>query len=595
MENNGLEETNEASPRAVAKLEGDVFTIQNEDWDKQSGGAKTLNIGHDDSEFGNELDNISDKISSQVVDKLEGDTYSIQNNEDHKESKQVKIQNICHNGPKYDNGQDDLSNKTGFQTIKKLDGDAFTVQNEDHNNDSKEVKVQNFGKYGPRFEKEPDDISNNIYEMIYVNSNTHEEVQDNKTIELELAHWVDEKRDLQYGPREENLKTNSSSIPDELFQKVHESNSTKFESQANIVGKEYFGTDVDNSEYFESKNQKVNLDNNLEHNDLAKDKDDNRSMDSTQVNRKTDNTSNEDNNLEPLFDRVEVLGVDVSQRTSTLTSDADPGTQHVVKKAAALKNFVREKSLVVVSTLLRRLSIKIDEGSMGNLDDKDKDISYSSRNSESKEVYEKIVEKTTWNPLYYIKMPSDADAKNKIDQREEPISEGPLQPIAMKGRIILYTRLGCQESKEVRQFLYIKRLRYVEINIDVYPSRKMELEKNSKSTSVPKVFFNEILIGGLSELKTLNESGKLDEKIDFLINEAPTFEGPVPPLSGEDDVSTSAALDEMALIVRKMKISIVVKDRFSKMRRFTNCFLGSQAVDFLSEDQYLERNEVSLI
>ena len=141
----------------------------------------------------------------------------------------------------------------------------------------------------------------------------------------------------------------------------------------------------------------------------------------------------------------------------------------------------------------------------------------------------------------------------------------------------------------------MKRLRYVEINIDVYPSRKQELEKISGSTSVPKVFFNEILIGGLNELKAQSQSGKLDEKIEFLVNEAPSIEAPLPPLSGEDDESSSGALDEMALIVSKMKEVIVAKDRFYKMRRFTNCFLGSEAVDFLSEDQYLERQEVSMV
>ncbi|XWS23840.1 hypothetical protein CRYUN_Cryun28dG0049600 [Craigia yunnanensis] len=129
-------------------------------------------------------------------------------------------------------------------------------------------------------------------------------------------------------------------------------------------------------------------------------------------------------------------------------------------------------------------------------------------------------------------------------------------------------------------FLHQKRLRYVEINIDLYPSRKLELEKFSGSCAVPKVFFNEVLIGGLSELKDLDESGKLDEKIDFLITEASSAEAPLPPLSGE-----------LALIVRKMKETIVVKDRFYKMRRFINCFLGSEVVDFLSEDQYLERGE----
>ena len=163
----------------------------------------------------------------------------------------------------------------------------------------------------------------------------------------------------------------------------------------------------------------------------------------------------------------------------------------------------------------------------------------------------------------------------------------------MKGRIILYTRLGCQDCKEARLFLHRKRLRYVEINIDVYPSRKLELERIAGSSAVPRVFFNEVLIGGLSELMGLDESGKLDEKIDYAITEGPSFEAPLPPLSGEDDMSSSGAIDELAVIVRKMKGFVVVKDRFYKMRRFTNCFQGSEAVDFLSEDQYLEREEVS--
>ena len=73
----------------------------------------------------------------------------------------------------------------------------------------------------------------------------------------------------------------------------------------------------------------------------------------------------------------------------------------------------------------------------------------------------------------------------------------------------------------------------------------------------------------------------------------PPFEAPLAPLSGEDDMSASGAIDELAVVARKMKESIPVKDRFYKMHRFTNCVLGSEVVDFLSEDKYLEREEVS--
>ncbi|XWS25239.1 hypothetical protein CRYUN_Cryun27aG0052400 [Craigia yunnanensis] len=294
---------------------------------------------------------------------------------------------------------------------------------------------------------------------------------------------------------------------------------------------------------------------------------------------------------EPVFDGTEIPGMEANRSSSTRSFYPDPREEGSVwpEKAVALKNFVKEKGAVAVTSVLRRLSFRTDEVEQAPVD-VDKDTSDSAKLGEQTAVSPKTSERPAWNPLNYIKMSRDADAESKAEQGENIIEESIL-PLVTKGKIILYTRSGCQDCREVRLFLHRKRLRCVEINTDVYPSRKLELEKFSGSCAVPKVFFNEVLIGGLSELKDLDESGKLDEKIDFLITEAPSVEAPLPPLSGEDDVSSNEPVDELALIVQKMKATIVVKDRFYKMRRFTNCFLGFEAVDFLSEDQYLERAE----
>lgn len=308
----------------------------------------------------------------------------------------------------------------------------------------------------------------------------------------------------------------------------------------------------------------------------------------------------EEEAAEPVFDGTEVPGMEANRSTSTRSLDLAPETQVYAwpEKAVALTNFVKEKSTVAVSTVLRRLSGRKDEIGQDVPDDEHKNDSDghnveagtdSAKESEVKEISQKTPERSSWNPLSYIMMSRD-DPENKGDGEEEVIEEAP-PTIPMKGRIIIYTRLGCQDCKEVRLFLHWKRLSYVEINIDVYPGRKLELEKISGSSAVPKVFFNEVLIGGLSELKALGDSDKLDEKINDLISEAPSVEAPSPPLSGEDDVSNSGTIDELAVIVRKMREAIVFKDRFYKMRRFTNCFIGSEAVDFISEDQYLEREE----
>lgn len=297
---------------------------------------------------------------------------------------------------------------------------------------------------------------------------------------------------------------------------------------------------------------------------------------------------------DPVFDGTEAPESEGTRSPSSQSLDLDPEAPASAwpEKAVALKNFVKVKSAVAVSTVFRRLSGRKDDDGLPDGEEKnDNEEEDSNTDSKPKEAAQKAGERSTWNPLNYIKIGRDADIQNKPEQPEDAYVENPVGQPAMKGRIIVYTRLGCQECKEVRSFMHEKRFKYVEINIDIYPSRKLELEKNTGSSAVPRVYFNDFLVGGLRELKAMDESGKLGEKIDVIINEEPSPAAPLPPLSGEDDDSGRGKIDELTSIVRKMKESIVLRDRFYKMRRFSNCFLGSEAVNFLSEDQYLEREE----
>lgn len=133
------------------------------------------------------------------------------------------------------------------------------------------------------------------------------------------------------------------------------------------------------------------------------------------------------------------------------------------EKAAALKNFVKEKGSGAVANVMRRLSGKKDETGQDVSIDEDNVASDSGKDSEAVEASKRMAERYSWNPLNYIKMSSDVDSENRTEQRQEVVKEPP-QPLVMKGRVILYARLGCQESREVRLFLYWKRLRYVEID-----------------------------------------------------------------------------------------------------------------------------------
>ncbi|KAJ1258677.1 hypothetical protein BS78_10G093900 [Paspalum vaginatum] len=306
----------------------------------------------------------------------------------------------------------------------------------------------------------------------------------------------------------------------------------------------------------------------------------------------------EDKSEEPVFDGTELPEMEEMRRSSNQSVELESEVQGSVlnERAVAIKNFVKEKSALAVSTFMRRLSGKKDENEFKiEADRSDTSECTNEKTGSDAEpkpegALQKSEERTAWNPLNFIKIGRDFDMFVTGEAGNEDVSAVLEQP-TVKGRIILYTKLGCEECKLVRLFLYQKRLKYVEINIDIFPSRKLELEKNSGSSTVPKVYFNDLLIGGLNELKNMEDSGMLDENIGLLFKEEPSSSAPMPPLPGEDDESGSGKMDELATIVRKMRESITPKDRFYKMRRFSNCFLGSEAVDFLSEDQYLERDE----
>ncbi|KAG1366482.1 Glutaredoxin [Cocos nucifera] len=324
------------------------------------------------------------------------------------------------------------------------------------------------------------------------------------------------------------------------------------------------------------------------------------SEDSKETNQSTEEVLAEEKEADPVFDGTEAPELEATRSPlgQPLELDSEEQGRAWPEKAVALKNFVKEKGVVAVSTVLRRLSGRKDEDGLPDGDEKDDNFTKgngeeedSSSDPKLKEVSQKAGERSTWNPLNYIKIGRESDNRSKPEQVEHVQAESSVEERVVKGRIIVYTRLGCQDCKMVRLFMHQKGLKYVEINIDIFPSRKLELEKNTGSSAVPQVFFNDFLIGGMSELKAMDESGKLDEKINNLFTEEPSPAAPLPPLPGEDDESGSGKIDELASIARRMRESIIPRDRFYKMRRFSSCFLGSEAVDFLSEDQYLEREE----
>lgn len=385
---------------------------------------------------------------------------------------------------------------------------------------------------------------------------------------VEIENKIEEQETMKsigeiFSPKHNNVETENKKKMEQEFEETMKSIGEKFSPKHNVEIEEMEEIDIHEEDKTVAQRDKLISDN---------DDDDTES-------------SSDSKDEEPMEEKEEESKPHVVDQSSSHDSqDPISSTSVWTEKAAVIKNFVRVKSEVAVHTFMRRLSGKIPNDGKDTRDDESKETKLAdSPKAEGKSI---------WNPLSYLKMMQNDDSVDKVEART---MEAELEPVMMKGRIIIYTRLGCEECIECRLYLHEKRLRYVEINVDIYPTRKLELEKIAgPSSDVPKVFFNEELVGSLKELKEMEETGELQEKINHLIAEAPPREAPLPPFSGEDDASSKGPVDELALIVRKMK-PLIVKDRFYKMRRFKNCFLGSEAVDFLSADQRLEREEVTNI
>ncbi|XVF85627.1 hypothetical protein PTKIN_Ptkin17bG0131500 [Pterospermum kingtungense] len=146
-----------------------------------------------------------------------------------------------------------------------------------------------------------------------------------------------------------------------------------------------------------------------------------------------------------------------------------------------------------------------------------------------------------------------------------------------RGRITFFTRSNCRDCTAVRKFFRERGLTYVEINIDVFPKRAKELVDRTGNSEVPKIFFNEKLLGGLVTLNSLRNSGELGKRMKELLGEVCPKEAPAIPVYGIDDEEDEE--DDLAPIVRFLRQKLPIQDRLIKMKMVKNCFAGDDLVE----------------
>ncbi|CAN1297702.1 hypothetical protein LINPERPRIM_LOCUS23559 [Linum perenne] len=153
----------------------------------------------------------------------------------------------------------------------------------------------------------------------------------------------------------------------------------------------------------------------------------------------------------------------------------------------------------------------------------------------------------------------------------------------MAGRISFFSRSNCRDCSAVRTFFKERGLRFVEINIDVYPQREKELVQRTGTPRVPQIFFNEKLFGGLVALNSLRNSGEFDQRLKEMLGKPCPREAPAPPVYGFDDPEDDDQEEEEQLvgIVKVLRQKLPIDDRLMKMKIVRNCFAGGQMVEVL--------------
>ncbi|KAI3728478.1 hypothetical protein L6452_17115 [Arctium lappa] len=229
-------------------------------------------------------------------------------------------------------------------------------------------------------------------------------------------------------------------------------------------------------------------------------------------------------------------------------SNSTPETVYDAVHIPAIGKFFREKSNSLSAAFTRRLSL-LTENDDDVVSEKQKSSNVTEFNLSGLKVTVKL--------------------KNENDESEQ-----------YKGRITFFSRSNCRDSTAVRSFFRDRKLRYVEINIDVYPTREEELIERSGSNAVPQIFFNEKLFGGLVALNSLRNCGLLDARMKELLCRKCPDDAPAPPVYGFDDPEDEKT-DEMVAAVRVLRQRLPIQDRLMKMKIVKNCFSSSEMVEVL--------------
>lgn len=248
---------------------------------------------------------------------------------------------------------------------------------------------------------------------------------------------------------------------------------------------------------------------------------------------------------------------------------------------SSIGNFIKQRSNSLSAAIARRLSLKENEEGSNLSSPPLRSRSWSSSTEESH---------VTEIKLSGVKV---IVQQNADQQTNDNTSTFRFNPYALRGRVTFYSRSNCRDCSAVRSFVRSYGLNYVEINVDVFRSREKEMLERTGSFTVPQIFFNEKLIGGLVALNSMRNSGELEKRLLKLLSAECPGDAPSAPVYGSEDEDDEWEEDGMAEVFRVLRCRLVVHDRLVRMRIVKNCFSGNELVEVLR--RYSECSRVKAV
>eukprot|EP01094_Clydonella_sp_ATCC50884_P000341 TRINITY_DN10267_c0_g1_i1.p1 TRINITY_DN10267_c0_g1~~TRINITY_DN10267_c0_g1_i1.p1 ORF type:complete len:520 (+),score=191.95 TRINITY_DN10267_c0_g1_i1:33-1592(+) len=169
------------------------------------------------------------------------------------------------------------------------------------------------------------------------------------------------------------------------------------------------------------------------------------------------------------------------------------------------------------------------------------------------------------------------------------------------GQVTVFSISGCPHCRTAKNSLKEKGLKYVEVNLDVFPERKQEMKELSGRHTLPQILFNNIHVGGNDDLQSaMADETRWQELLQEVRERHP--EGvPQPPPAHAMDASSSdvcSAITECTPdlhleLVKKMRgpEGIAIQDRMYHLKTYPQVFVGSQLVDWLVKERQCTRKE----